>query len=116
MYLITFIRRNSTDHISSATPPGLAVLESPPFLNGEIGRRIGKRLQCYLHIRTTLTCNSSLIALQNHEKIAGWFKSTVTQVLSAEEKNKEYRYNAATFLVSYLLGSPIQEFDLEPNR
>jgi hypothetical protein len=49
-------------------------------------------------------------------KIAGWFKSTVTQVLSAEEKNKEYRYNAATFLVSYLLGSPIQEFDLEPNR
>jgi hypothetical protein len=116
MYLITPLLRNSTDHISSNTPPGLAVLESPPFLNGEIGRRIGKQLESYFHLRILSTCNTLLIALHNYEKIAGWFKSTVTQVLSAEEKNKEYRYNAATFLVSYLLGSPIQEFDLEPNR
>ena len=43
--LLCFRYGYSPDYISYSASPGLAVLESPPFLNGEIGRRIGKQLQ-----------------------------------------------------------------------
>ena len=46
----------------------------------------------------------------------GWVKSSIAQMLSADEKKTQYRSNAATFLVSYLLGCPIQDIDLNPNR
>jgi hypothetical protein len=46
----------------------------------------------------------------------GWAKSSIAQMLSAEEKKTQYRANAATFVVSYLLGCPIQDIDLNPNR
>ena len=48
--------------------------------------------------------------------LLGWLKSAVLMRIDGDEKKKEYRANAATFLVAYLLGSPIQNFDLDGAR
>ena len=104
---------------SFVTFVGLIVLESPVFLNGEIGRRIGKKMS--IHITRGFRIFSRWFASPNfiffnYILSLGWFKSTMGQKLSQDVKRREYRSNAATFLVAYLLGSPIQEFDLDPSR
>lgn len=69
-----------------AVAAGLVVLESPPLFNGGL------------------------------KKAIGWLRSSIYENTDEQEIKRIYRSNAATFLVSYLLGSPIQEFDLDGSK
>ena len=63
---------------------GLVVAESPVFYNGELSRQIG------------------------------WMGATISQALDTNVKHHAIRHDAATFVVSYLLGSPITGVQLNP--
>ena len=63
---------------------GIIVSQSPVFYNGELSRQIG------------------------------WMGATISQTLDTNVKHHSIRQDAATFVVSYLLGSPITGIKTNP--
>lgn len=106
---------------------GLLALESPLFLNGEISRRVGKyeidsmAPPTSIFVKKIFVCSLTytsfvMILFYLPSYTIGWLKSAILQKFNPSEKKREYRSNAATFLVAYMLGTPIQEFDLDSGR